>query len=324
MKIIGRIPRPATLEGIHLEFSSSLLVLHLLALLALIPWLFSWVGFWALVVGTLVIGQGVTLTYHRLLTHRCFQVPLWFEHFLVTLSMFCLEGSPASWVATHRLHHKFSDRQADAHSPAVSLLWGHLGWILRRNSATQGPEIRQKYAKDVLADPYYLALENRVIRYGIYLLHCLAFFITGLTLGWVQGGTAMAALQMGCSLLLWGAIVRTVLVWHFTWTVNSVGHRLGYQNHDTGDSSRNSLILGYFTLGEGWHNNHHHDQASASNRYRWWEFDLTYGLIQALALVGIARGIVLPAHLRKLRAGAQDDRGLEQELPAANLSAEAH
>lgn len=310
-----RILRPATLSGIHLEYSVSLLLLHLLALLALVPWLFSWVGFWALVAGTLVIGQGVPLVYHRLLTHRSFEVPRWCEHFLVTLSVFCLEGSPASWVATHRLHHQASDTRADAHSPMVSLLWAHLGWILRRNPGIQGLAVREKYARDVLADPYYRALESRSLRYGIYVLHCLAYFCCGVVVGWLTYGTAMAAVQLGASLLVWGAILRTVVVWHLTWIVNSVGHRVGYQNHQTGDSSRNNLLLGYLTLGEGWHNNHHHDPSSASNRYRWWELDLIYNLIQLLGMLGIARRIIPPAHVRRRSSGAAPERDPELSTP---------
>jgi fatty-acid desaturase len=99
----------------------------------------------------------------------------------------------------------------------------------------------------------------------------LVFFLLGLAIGWPTGGSALAGVQFGISLVVWGVFVRTVLMWHLTWSVNSVTHVWGYQNYETGDSSRNNFLVGLLANGEGWHNNHHADQRAAAHGHKWWE-----------------------------------------------------
>jgi stearoyl-CoA desaturase (delta-9 desaturase) len=161
--------------------------------------------------------------------------------------------------------------------------------------------VYERYARDLLADPYYLWLEKRPRRSAaIYLAHAAIVGALGLAVGWaVWGGPA--ARQFGASLLVWGVILRTVVVWHITWSVNSLTHLFGYRRYATGENSRNNWFVGLIAMGEGWHNNHHWDPASASVQHRWWELDLTYYSIRGLEALGLARKVIRPRHQR-LRA----------------------
>jgi stearoyl-CoA desaturase (delta-9 desaturase) len=120
------------------------------------------------------------------------------------------------------------------------------------------------------------------------------FFLTGLGIGWLVTGEYMGGVQFGLSLLVWGVLVRTVVVWHITWSVNSITHLWGYRNYETGENSRNNWFVALVSNGEGWHNNHHADQRSAAHGHRWWEFDVTYITIRMLRLFRLARDVVMP------------------------------
>lgn len=275
--------------------------LHALALLVAVPWFFSWTGLACLVLGVNVFGQlGVPIGYHRLLAHRSFRVAKWLERTFVTLALCCGQNTPARWVCWHRLHHQHSDDHNDPHSPLVTFLWSHIGWLLFENRGTHNAESYYKYARDVLDDPYYMYLEKHRMAAGcIYLAHAAAFFLVGLAIGWAEAGQALAGVQFGLSLLVWGVIARTVYVWHITWAVNSLSHLFGYRNYETGEQSRNNWFVAIITGGEGWHNNHHHDPASASVQHRWWEFDLNYYIIKLLECAGLATHVVPPQHVRR-------------------------
>jgi stearoyl-CoA desaturase (delta-9 desaturase) len=122
----------------------------------------------------------------------------------------------------------------------------------------------------------------------------LFFFLLGLVIVWPASGSAMAGVQFGLSLVVWSVFVRTVVTWHITWSVNSVTHVWGYQNYATGDSSRNNILVGLWSNGEGWHNNHHADQRSAAHGHKWWEFDITWITICLLARLGMVTDVVRP------------------------------
>jgi fatty-acid desaturase len=285
-------------------------VIHGLALLALMPWLFSWAGLVLMIVGVHVYGNlGINLGYHRLLTHRSFAVPKWLEYTLTIFALCCMQDTPVRWVATHRLHHNHSDEEGDPHSPLSDFVWGHIGWLFRKNPSVHDIAVYQKYARDLLANPFYLFLEKRPYWAGIvYLLHAALYFAVGLVAGRLTGGTWSAGWQFGLSLLMWGVIVRTVAVWHITWSVNSLTHTFGYRNYSTTENSRNNWLVALVSAGEGWHNNHHHDPASASVQHRWWEFDISYYTIRALEQVGLATRVIAPRHLRQAEeAVAQGD-----------------
>lgn len=296
------LPRPATVSGQWLPiYAVPILTLHALSLLAFVPWLFSWTGLVAMVVGVHLYGCfGITLCYHRLLAHRSLRVPKWFEHALVVLAQCSMQDTPVKWVANHRLHHLHSDEQPDPHSPLVNFSWSHFGWLLKYNSATRNIGTYQKYARDLLTDPFYMYLEKSNLAPMIYWAHALVYFLVGLIAGWWwSGGNWLSGLQFGLSLLLWGVVVRTVVVWHITWSVNSLTHMFGYRNYETDDNSRNNWFVAIVSTGEGWHNNHHQDQAAATVQHRWWEIDVCYYHILLLKRVGLATHIVQPAHKRR-------------------------
>jgi hypothetical protein len=167
------------------------------------------------------------LYYHRLLTHRGLTVPRHVETLLAILGVCCMQDTPARWVAVHRRHHEHSDQQPDPHSPLGSFLWGHVGWMLFESEELTRLGIYERYAKDIVRDRFQRRLERYYI--PINLASWLVFFAGGFIASLLQGGTGVEALQFGASLLVWGVFVRTVLVWHITWSVNSVAHLWGYR-----------------------------------------------------------------------------------------------
>lgn len=293
----GGLPLPATVRRKHIlwAYVIAFALIHALALLALVPALFSWTGLIIGLLGVHFVGHGITLCYHRLLTHRSFRSPKWFERFLVVNALCNLEDTPAKWVAWHRIHHLHSDEQEDPHSPLVHWLWGHLGWLTIHNVGTHDITAYHKYARDILQDPFYLAMErHRWIAFAIYIAHAALFTTFGYVLGITVWGSHAAGVQLAASVLVWGVILRTVAVWHITWSVNSLTHLFGYRNYETKDNSRNNWFVALLTVGEGWHNNHHHDEASASNQHRWWELDIVYYEIRLLEMLGLASQVIRP------------------------------
>jgi fatty-acid desaturase len=273
-----------------------LALVHVLALLAFVPWFFSWTGVIVAFVGLYVFGTlGISLGFHRLLTHRAFVCPKWLEHTFAFLGLCCLQDTPARWVAIHRQHHHHADDQPDPHSPLVHFLWAHIGWMVVRNKDTTRLRVVSRYARDILRDPFYARFEQNFVWVWWVLLSWFGFFAAGFLASLLSGGSAMDALQFGLSLLVWGVFVRTVLVWHVTWSVNSATHLWGYRNYDTDDSSRNNVFVGIISNGEGWHNNHHAYPTSARHGHLWWEFDLTWQAIRLLAALGLVRDVITPA-----------------------------
>ena len=296
-----RLPLPdaARPRRIHWRYAVPIVLVHGLALLAAVPWFYSATGLILLLIGVPLYGQGINLVYHRLLSHRSFHVPKWLERTFVVGTLCSLQDTPARWVATHRFHHTHSDEPDDPHSPLVAFLWAHVGWLLIWNPQVHGLANYDKYARDILEDRFYMRLEKGWLWVWPYVVHAVLYFAAGAGIMLVGGGTAAAAAQFGLSLLVWGVFLRTVVVWHITWSVNSITHLFGYRSYETGENSRNNWLVGLLAAGEGWHNNHHHDPASASNRHRWWEFDLTYGVIRVLAWCGLATDVVPPRHQRR-------------------------
>ena len=215
---------------------------HGLALLAFMPGYFSWSGLIVAMLGTHLCGLfGINLCYHRLLTHRGLKCPKWLEHAMVVIAMSCLQETPARWVAIHRRHHQFADQQPDPHSPLASFFWAHIGWILVHQPELSRLGIYERYAKDILRDRFYVALERHDWLVWINLIQMPLFFAAGFAVAWLFGATPAEAAQVGLSILLFGVFVRTVLVWHITWAVNSVTHVWGYRNYETDEDSRNNI-----------------------------------------------------------------------------------
>jgi len=282
--------------------------IHLAALLVFSPWLFSWTGVVLALTGCYVFGTlGINLGFHRLLSHRSYKCPLWVERVLALLGICCLQKTPGQFVATHRAHHQHEDGEDDPHTPKESLFWGHMGWLFVDHPEFDNITTYEHFARDVFRDPFYFRMERRFLWLWIYALHAVLYFLVGFAIGWLQpGGSQAAGLQFGSSLLVWGVFLRTVLVWHITWGVNSIGHVWGYRNYETRGNSRNSLLIGLISNGDGWHNNHHADQRAASHGHKWWEIDVTYITLRVMQVFGLAWDLipvsVEPPSQRKNRA----------------------
>lgn len=248
------------------------------------PFYFSWSGLViCLVFAWLTAGMGITLCFHRLLTHRSFSTPNWFKYLLTAVGCLACQGGPIQWVGTHRIHHKHSDQPNDPHSPTHGFAWAHVFWCLHKNQGGM-PWAACNAAQDLCRDPV-MRLFNKY--YILLPLLAVAMTYTGGELaasyGWATSGW---------SWVIWGVAVRTVAVYHGTWFVNSAAHTWGYRNYPTNDNSTNLWWVALISFGEGWHNNHHGDQRAAAHGRRWFELDVTYWTIRLLSLVGLARDIV--------------------------------
>lgn len=289
------------------EFAVPILMIHAMAFAAVLPALFSWSGLIVMLIGIFVFGQGINLGYHRLLAHRSLIVPKWLEYFYVTLALCCMEESPAKWVSTHRRHHAFSDEPDDPHSSGRGLFWSHMGWLLLKRRDVAGLGADPRWSADILNDRWYATLERHWwLPPSFFLAQIVLFGAAGLFVSLAMGESIAAAWIAAASMIVWGVFVRTVAVWHITWSVNSLTHAFGYRNYETDEKSRNNWLVAVFASGEGWHNNHHHDPASASNQHRWWELDPTYYHIRTLQALGLARKVISPRHQRKARASSQE------------------
>ena len=249
------------------------------------------------VLGLYVFGSfGINLCYHRLLAHRGLVCPKWLEHGFAILAVCCMQDTPARWVAVHRRHHEHADRQDDPHSPLVAFLWGHIGWMLVENRDLVRLSIYDRYDKDILRDPFYRRMERTPLYPAILLGSWAIFFLGGFATSPIGGVSVAEAARFGASLLVWGVFVRTVVVWHITWSVNSAAHLWGYRNYETGERSRNNWFVALISNGEGWHNNHHADPRSARHGHRPWEIDVVFATIRVLQLLGLAWNVATPDH----------------------------
>lgn len=248
-------------------------LIHLVALLAVFPQNFSWgaVGV-AFILYWLTAGIGITLGFHRLVTHRSFETPKWVEYILVFCGTLACEGGPLDWVGAHRVHHKYSDTELDPHDSNRGFWWSHIGWMMCQHPVNQ--EI-PRYTKDIADDPFYQFCQKYLVPIQVA-LGLLLYFIGG----W--------------SYVIWGIFVRLVVVFHVTWLVNSATHKFGYKSHESNDNSTNCWWVALLTFGEGWHNNHHAYQYSARHGLRWWEIDATWMTIKLLEFLGLAKNIKLP------------------------------
>jgi stearoyl-CoA desaturase (delta-9 desaturase) len=233
---------------------------------------------------------GVTVGFHRLLTHRAFQTRSWLRYTLAVLGSMSLQGPVIDWVADHRKHHTFTDEDGDPHSPhagrgagltgMVRGLWhAHVGWLFQ----THGQASSKRFAGDLVEDEAMRRI-NRAFPW-IALASLALPFALGLALG---GG----ALRAGLSALLWAGLVRIFLVHHITWSINSICHFFGRRRFDTPDESTNVFWLALPSLGEAWHHNHHAFPQSAFHGLRWYELDPSGWLILGLAKVGLAWDVV--------------------------------
>jgi len=258
----------------------------------LAPFTFSWSGLGICLGLYLLVGIGVTMGYHRLLTHRSFYTPKPVEYALTALGTLANQGGPMQWVAVHRVHHKHSDAEGDPHSPRDGVWWAHMLWWMPREPELDDSKHYVRYVRDLARDPVHRLFQ----RYHIVLALVLAVVLVVVGQLW---------LGLGLSWLIWGMCVRTSLLYHATWLVNSAAHIWGYRTYPTRDRSTNLWWVALVSLGEGWHNNHHAFPRSAKHGLRWWEIDFTYWMIRLLGLFGLAKRIYVPAKELRRAAAAE-------------------
>jgi stearoyl-CoA desaturase (delta-9 desaturase) len=234
-------------------------------------------------------GLGVTVGFHRLFTHRSFKTTPLVRGVFAALGSAAIEGPVTAWVADHRKHHAFSDRHGDPHSPHVDhghglkgalrgLLHAHVGWLFLHTQRGS----KERYAPDLLADPVVRWVDRTFVLWvGVGLL-------VPFGLGWLIGGSVSSALTG----LLWGGLVRMLVLHHVTYSINSICHFFGRRRFSTGDHSRNVPWLAVLSFGESWHNNHHAFPTSAAHGMGWREFDISALVIRGLEKAGLAWDVV--------------------------------
>ena len=218
------------------------------------------------------ISLGITIGFHRFLTHRGFRAHPAVKATLLVLGSMAVEGSAVAWAANHRKHHALADREGDPHSPADGFFHAHVGWLFDGQQADQ-----MTYARDLRDDR-------------------MVMWISRLSPLWVVLALVIPFLIGGWTGLLWGGLVRIFLTHHVTWSVNSVCHTFGGRPFRTKDRSRNQWVVGLLAFGEGWHNNHHAFPRSALHGLRWWQFDLsglTIRLLERVRLVGAVQRVAI-------------------------------
>eukprot|EP00850_Spirogloea_muscicola_P007277 SM000036S13321 [mRNA] locus=s36:595281:597438:+ [translate_table: standard] len=276
-----------------------MLAMHGAALAA--PATFSWPAAASFAVLYVITGMlGITLSFHRNLSHRSFQVPKWLEYALAYCGVLAVQvialssdrsddlgddlaqGDPLEWVSSHRFHHQHCDTPKDPHTPYEGLWHSHMGWLLD-DEATQARVGNRGNVSDMAKDPFYRFIEKT------YMYHIIGSGIILYSLG-------------GLPFFVWGLALRTVWVYHITWAVNSACHVWGYQSWNTGDISRNNWWVALLAFGEGWHNNHHAFEYSARHGLDWWQLDPTWYCVKVLEAVGLATKVRYPSkeHMAKL------------------------
>ena len=269
-----------------ITYASFIGAMHLGCLLA--PFTFTWSAFNCFLVMYFITGcLGITLSYHRQLSHKSFNTPKWLEYLLAYCGAMAVQGDPLEWASSHRHHHQHCDTPKDPHTPYEGFWWSHCGWLLD-NEATLKRVGDRSNAQEIAAQPFYRWLEKT------YIWHVVA---------WAAAFYAAGGLPW----LVWGFCVRTCWVYHITWAVNSVAHVWGSQTYNTGDLSRNNWWIGILAFGEGWHNNHHAFEFSARHGLEWWQIDMTWMCVCVLKFFGLADKVKLPKQAQMDRMRIKDD-----------------
>jgi stearoyl-CoA desaturase (Delta-9 desaturase) len=247
---------------------------------------FSWYAVALGVVLYLIRGFGLTGGFHRYFAHRAYKTSRWFQFCLAVMGCAALQRGAMWWAAHHRLHHKHSDQEEDPHSPISHSVWfSHVGWVLSKRY----DRIEWEQMKDFKKYPELLWLEKFDLVPGVLIgLCCLA---------------------LGPSYFFWSFLFGTICLYHTTFMVNSVCHLFGTRRFETKDRSRNNAFVAMLTMGEGWHNNHHHYPSAARQGFKWWEVDLSYIILKTLSLFGIVWDLrqPTPRALAKNAIGAKTE-----------------
>ncbi|MDA2934837.1 acyl-CoA desaturase [Acidobacteria bacterium AH-259-D05] len=275
---VGNEPVPER-EARKIDWIRSIpfLALHLVCFAVIwVGW--SWVAVMVAVSLYFIRMFAITGFYHRYFSHRSFQTSRWVQFLFAVWGNTAVQKGPLWWAAHHRHHHRNSDKDTDIHSPHTSgFFWSHIGWITCKGNF----RTNLKAVPDLAKFPELHFLDRFELVVPMILAALL--FGSGAALQWLapQLGTS------GPQMLIWGFFISTIVLFHGTCTINSLAHLMGRRRYQTSDQSRNSLILALITLGEGWHNNHHHFSASVRQGFYWWEIDITYYLLSLLAKLGL-------------------------------------
>lgn len=242
-----------------------------------------WVGWsWIAVVVALALYLvrmfAITGFYHRYFSHRTFQTHRLTRFIFGWIGASSAQRGPLWWAAHHREHHRHSDREGDVHSPGLQgVLWSHFGWYLAE------PNVPTNYrAVPDLAKAPELVWLNRWHIVPVLTL-AAGTYALGEALAWAWPGSGTNGAQM----FVWGFAISTVVLHHATFTINSLAHMFGHRRYPTQDDSRNNWLLALYTLGEGWHNNHHYAPGAARQGFRWWELDITYYVLRTMHACGL-------------------------------------
>ncbi len=253
-------------------------------------WGMSWVDLSISIVFYLLTGFGITVGYHRLFTHTSFETNPVVKFIFAALGSMALQGSVLDWVAMHRKHHQHSDKMEDPHSPhthgkglrgMLAGVWhAHTGWLFR-----EAPQNLMRYVQD-LRKSKAIRVASAMFPFWVVLALVLPAVLGGL-FSWSWKGVLTG--------FVWGGLVRIFLLHHVTWSINSACHLWGFRFYRSDDMSRDNFVFGILALGEGWHNSHHAFPSSARHGLRWWQVDMSYGLIRLLSWVGLAWNLRLPS-----------------------------
>ncbi|MBA3305295.1 MAG: fatty acid desaturase [Thermoleophilaceae bacterium] len=293
-----RLERNANIAAVIVPFAAFLAALPLL-------WnsLVGWTDLAILVGVYLSTAFGITIGYHRLLTHRAFETYRPLKYLLAIFGSMAVQGPVIGWVADHRKHHAHTDEEGDPHSPHVGhgsglkgLYHAHMGWLFD----THGMAEARRYARDLREDPG-MRFINR---------HFLVWVALGLAIPFALGLGITGELTGGLTALFWAGLVRIFFVHHITWSINSICHFVGQRRFDTDDRSTNVFWLALPSLGEAWHHNHHAFPRAATHGLRWWEIDISGLVIRALRRVGLAWNVVriTPERQQQRLAAPQQQR----------------
>jgi len=241
----------------------------------------NWTDLALLVAFNVIGGLGVTVGFHRMLTHRSFHPHPVVKSILLAFGSMAVEGPALEWAATHIKHHAHSDRDGDPHSPVEGFWHAHMGWMFNRSPAD--PNV---YCRNLVKDPIVVFISRTFVLWVV--LSLVIPFAIG---GWTG--------------LLWGGLVRIFLTHHITWSVNSVCHTFGKREFETRDQSRNEWIVGLLGFGEGWHNNHHAFPRSAFHGLHWWQFDLSGYVIWTLERMNLVSDVYRVSPAMRARFSAK-------------------
>lgn len=244
------------------------ILLHLLCL-GVLFFSFKWQYLVLLLVNYSVGMFFVTAAYHRYFSHRSYELNRFWQFIFAFMAQASMQKGVLWWAANHRDHHRYSDTQADIHSPVQKgFFYSHIGWILTNE--------HDEYEPDRIKDFYKFPELRFLDRF-----HWIPTTILAISM-YLIGGWAW---------FFWGWVLTIIILAHSTFTINSLAHVWGSRRFDTADDSRNNFFLALLTLGEGWHNNHHHCMYSCRQGIRWYEVDVTYYILKSLSLIGIVKGI---------------------------------